>query len=665
MQRLNEYFLTLDIETSSEYETDKDGSKKPVAVWLSYGYSILWDKKGNCIESCYFRDWVTLKQFYDKISSRFYYYEILNFVHNLGYEFDYLIKNVSKPVKFLSNSSHATISGTLERYKNIQFRCSYQLTAYSLRKLGSMINLPKLESDYRTIYPEDEVTEEEKYYCYRDNEIVAQYIVKVLLPEYGTLHSIPFTKTGRVRKRFKENYVKGDWDLMPPADCYNALNKAFNGGITISNPRFTNMTLRNVHSYDITSSYPFTMLSEKFPQRIRKVDPPKKLYQHNFFIAKVRFTEIESKYEWQWLSISKMENISDGAEFFNGKLIHAPSIDRYVTNVDFEMILKTYTFEYEVLEYYELYQIDVLPECFIKTIIYYAEKKYKLKELRKTVEEGSEEFYTIDRDYTLSKNDFNSLFGMMVEKLVKPVFYIDENFVWHKKEPEYEYKENCHLKRNFIFGVLITAYARRNLLNAIISNCPKTFVYADTDSIKFIGENIFTDTNKQLPDRFRSIDCISLLGRFDYEGTYPLFKTLGAKKYCYEHNGKYVLTVAGLPKKDYALANIDEFRPGKSFKDCKLGKRYILNERMIEINDEGEMVSLELNKEIFDFFEEHKIDSGGGVGLFPTSYHLDMTRNDLYWCREYRRGIKEWVENHKLLTGIDLTEYCLINADTT
>ena len=530
MQRLNEYFLTLDIETSSEYKEDENGNKKPVAVWLSYGYSILWDKNGNNVEECYFEDWFTLTKFYDKISSKFYYYECICYVHNLGYEFDYLMKNISKPIKFLSNNTHATISATLERYKNIQFRCSYLLTAYSLRKLGETIKLPKLESDYRTIYPGDEVTEEEKFYCYRDNEIVAKYVVQVLLPEYGTLHNIPYTKTGRVRKKFNENYVLGDWDLMPPNDCYIALNKAFNGGITISNPLFTDISLYKVHSYDIRSSYPFAMLSEKFPQKIRKKENPKRLDHNNFFIAKISLLDIESKYNWQWLSISKMENISNDCEFFNGKLIRGKKVERYVTNIDFEMIEKTYTFDYEILEYYELYQIDYLPQCFIETILYYADKKEALKKERSKYDESDEMFFEIDREYTLSKNDFNSLYGMMVEKLVKPEFYIDENYIWHKKECEYKYIEGKHLKRNFIFGVFITAYARRNLLNAIIKNCPETFVYADTDSIKFIGENVFVNTNKKLPENLEKIECISLIGSFEYEGTYEEFKTLGAKK---------------------------------------------------------------------------------------------------------------------------------------
>lgn len=666
MQRLNEYFLTLDIETSSEYEKDKNGNEKPIAVWLSYGYSIFWDKCGNPIEVCYFRDWLTLKNFYDKISSKYYYYEIINYVHNLGYEFDFLIKNVSKPIKFLSNSTHATISGTLERYKNIQFRCSYLLSGYSLKKLGDIVGLPKLESDYRTIYPDDEVTEEEKFYCYRDNEIVAQYIVKVLLKEYGTVHNIPYTKTGRVRRMFQSNYIKGDWDIMPTEECYRALEKAFNGGITISNPRFTNMDLRKVHSYDIVSSYPFATLSEKFPQKIRRCMCPRKLDYRNYFIAKIRMKNINSIYDWQWLSISKMENIADGSIFFNGKLMYSPSVDRYVTNVDFEIISKTYEFEYEVLEYYELYQVEDLPECFINTILYYADKKHKLKQERKCYKEGTEEFFEIDREYTLSKNDFNSIYGMMVEKLVKPIYYIDEDFIWHKKDGEYKYSEEKHLKRNFIFGVYITAYARRNLINAILTNCPHTFVYADTDSIKFIGENNFIDTNKQIHEYLREYECVKQLGRFEYEGTYEQFKTLGAKKYCYSNDNKhFVCTVAGLPKNDYGFASLDEFHCGKIFKNCKLGKRYIVNEKAIEIDDEGTVIECCIDEKVQDFLDENKINTAGGIGLFPTSYSLDMTRNDKRICNDYLEGLNRWLKLYEQQNGIDLTEFCHINASIT
>ena len=41
-----------------------------------------------------------------------------------------------------------------------------------------------------------------------------------------------------------------------------------------------------------------------------------------------------------------------------------------------------------------------------------------------------------------------------------------------------------------------------------------------------------------------------MLGIWDYEGTYSRFKTLGAKRYLLEENGKLQITVAGLSKQN-------------------------------------------------------------------------------------------------------------------
>ena len=40
------------------------------------------------------------------------------------------------------------------------------------------------------------------------------------------------------------------------------------------------------------------------------------------------------------------------------------------------------------------------------------------------------------------------------------------------------------------------------------------------------------------------------MGVWDFEGTYTRFKTLGAKRYLVEHDGKLQLTVAGLSKQN-------------------------------------------------------------------------------------------------------------------
>ena len=54
-----------------------------------------------------------------------------------------------------------------------------------------------------------------------------------------------------------------------------------------------------------------------------------------------------------------------------------------------------------------------------------------------------------------SKNELNSIYGMMVQKLTNPEYYIDDNYLWHEKENNYKIK-NKKLNRNFLYGIYIT-----------------------------------------------------------------------------------------------------------------------------------------------------------------------------------------------------------------
>ena len=359
MKLTSYFYLVLDIETSTLYNDEEE----PTAVWLSYGYCNLYNKDGFRVNTCSFRDWITLQNFLLQCEQHFIDRKILCFVHNLGYEFDFLIKNISRPISILSNASHAVISSCIEKLPQIEFRCTYKLTGLPLRKIGELIGMQKLESDYRTITPDDDITKEEWEYCCRDCDIVAGYISKILLKEYGCLRNIPLTKTGRVRKTFKDFYaqmVKADgkppeWDLLPPENCYTAMLDAFAGGICTSNPLFTGIVLHNVQSFDITSSYPYAQLSEEYPYSIIKEESPtKQMLKEKFWIAKIKFNNIKSLFNWGWLSISKMNDFStEKSKFFNGKLLSAEYVTRTITNVDYEMIKKTYSFsDIEIIEFY-------------------------------------------------------------------------------------------------------------------------------------------------------------------------------------------------------------------------------------------------------------------------------------------------------------------------
>lgn len=650
MKNCSYYFCVLDIETSTTFkqvsEKNKYGEKVlknvPSNVWLSYGYFKVYNIFGETVDKLLFRYWKELELYLNTLSLKFKDYKLLCFVHNLGYEFDFLIKNISLPKTILSNTTHNTISSILRKHKNIEYRCTYLLSGYSLAKIGEMVGLKKLDSDYRTIYPGEKITKEEDEYCERDCDIVAKYILS-LLKEYKKLFNIPYTKTGRVRKVFNEFYEKEinpQWDLMPPENCYQAMLKAFSGGVTTSNPLYTNIKLYNVHSYDIRSSYPYVMLKEKYPYTIEKC---KEFTEADllkpFWIAKIKVNYVKSKYLWQWVSISKIESNSDDCVFFNGKLMHGIEIVKYFTNVDFEIFKKTYDYEsIEVLEYYKMENYDYLPYPYIETIKLYGEKKDKLKELHLANKHDKE----IERDYMLSKNDFNSIYGMSVQKLIQSDYSVDKNFQWVEIEKEYVQTKK-HMKRNFLFGIYITAYARRNLINAIIENCPDTFVYCDTDSIKFIGENKFKDTNIPLHYPYCDISYLKKLGKFEYEGTYKEFKTLGAKKYCFLNDENEIeMVVAGLPKNAGKIKDMNEFSPGKIFENCKLGKKYFINGKCFDSENDGNGVLS--NIEEYEIIENS--DTIGGVALYPTSYELDITKIDNSIIYEYQKVYNEQLHGY-------------------
>lgn len=663
------YFLVLDIETSTLYNE----LQEPTAVWLSYGFCNLYNRDGNRVNKCYFREWEELRTYLNEVEQRFLGYKLLCYVHNLAYEFDFLIKNLSKPKTILANGSHAVISSILEDFPQIEFRCTFRLTMQPLRKIGEMVGLPKLDSDYRTITPLDNVSEEEVEYCCRDCDIVAQYIGKKLLPEYKQFHQTPLTKTGRVRKTYNKYYSEmvgecgePEWDKLPPEDCYEALNNAFAGGICTSNPLFTGRILYNVQSYDITSSYPYAQLSELYPYSIeREYKPTKEMLQEPFWIAKIKFHNIKSRYNWGWLSVSKMNDFSPfQCSFFNGKLLWANYAVRTVTNVDYEMILQTYAFDdIEIEEFYHEYKYGELPYPYIQTIMQYAERKSALKEELKHIPENAPNRAEKEYEYLLAKGDFNSIYGMSVQKIMQVEYEVDDLFVWREKDKPYEQTDK-HLKRNFLFGVYTTAYARKNLLQAILDNCPLTFVYCDTDSIKYIGDTPFTDTNKPLPDKYMKVPYLSKLGRFDKEHTYQSFITYGAKKYAhtYEGDGNVYLTVAGLPKKtanEYGIAKIEDFTIGKIFKACKLGKKYIYVNSTFELTDEQKIFNeQEQDKETVRYLKEHRIDTKGGVALFPVDYSLDITNVDIKIILRQERSLPQWLQTYKSLNGIDLTESC-------
>lgn len=630
----NYYFLVLDIETSKEMGySEKLKKELPIKTWLAYGVCELYDITGKLHSKLRFREWSQLIEFLKHWSDRFRNKDLLCYVHNLGFEFDFLMKNIARPKKFICNNSHSVIMGKLEGLK-IDFRCSYQLSKLSIAKIGQMYNFPKGHSDYRNIYPDDEITEEEWKYCERDCDIIVPYIIDEL-KNYKMLSNIPYTSTGRVRKELSNlinNEEIPDWDFMPPEDCYEALVKSFRGGLTMSNPRYTNKILNcKIRSFDEKSKYPSVMLTEEFPYTIRKENnfDNNTYKKYKFWIAKVRLNNIYSKYDWGYISTAT-NTYTDFvfSDIFNGKIINCKCCELYITNIDFKTINLVYNISsIEFLEFYPCEKYSLLPSHFFNLICEFAEPKCELgKQLKQIAEEFGEdspEWRECNKAYMESKAKLNGIYGMMVQKLIQSDYTIDENYNWTEVKKAYKYTPNKHMKRNFLYGIFITSYSRYDLVKNIVHNCPWNFVYCDTDSIKFIDIGVpFDDINSPINEAVVNIPYLKDFNRFEEEPSYSAFITYGAKKYAYIREGKFGFVVAGLPKK-VPIHSFEDFTLGTTYKNCKLAKRYIYHKSILDIDIySGEVINTE------ELSEDY---GNGGVALFEVDYKLEMTNEDLYY----------------------------------
>ena len=274
--------MSFDIETTSMLLNDTD----KFAFMYEWTFGI---HDRNYI--CYGRTWEQfiklcddLHSFYNLSDNR----RCIIYVHNLGYEFQFMRKFFNW-VNVFSVDDRKPIKALCD--KGIEFRDSYILSGYNLAKTAENLTSHKIKKllgdlDYKLVRTsETYLSPEELAYCNNDVEIVLDYINEQIT-QYGDITKVPLTNTGRVRSFVKDKCYRNKVgkktksqraryiDLMSKLtltpDIYMMLKQAFMGGFTHSSMKYTGYNenlapLKNVSSIDFTSSYPYTMLSEKFP----------------------------------------------------------------------------------------------------------------------------------------------------------------------------------------------------------------------------------------------------------------------------------------------------------------------------------------------------------------------------------------------------------------
>lgn len=585
---------TFDIEVSSLFKINN--------VWQSFDYSI-YDyseiPKASCVyigmfgindNIYYFRNFMLFAEILKKLSC-FYERKII-YVHNLGYEFQFLRMIFSEYTieNMLASAPHKPIAFVVKEL-NIEFRCSYRLTNLSLEKSAEKYtNIKKLVGalDYeKARHPFTPLTDIELSYCEYDIKTLYE-IIRHFRTEYGHIYNIPYTQTGEVRRDLRNRldyfYFEKQKEQIPPYDIYLYLMQAFQGGITHANMVHAGRVLTGVDSADEASAYPTMILTKKFPYgKWSEYDIQDYEHMQDFkaFLLHIRLHNVKSKLFNHYISSYKCIQRA-GAYVDNGRIIKADMIELIITDCDYEMIKKSYSFD--KIEYLKI--LGANKKYLDRRILQYVLDLYKQKTELKGVA-GQEDFYM------KAKQRVNSIFGCAcTNPLNQDTYYknnewgrycadeVKETFIKNKLE---ELKQSTNYF-NYAVGVWITAYNRMTLWSRFLEYTTvedgrqvmndKLICYYDTDSIKSIRKLDFTEYNKRIVEECRAsaeangldfADFAPLdrkgrphpIGIFEQEETAAEFITLGAKKYCARYEDGLHLTVSGVRKKAVKQLNDD------------------------------------------------------------------------------------------------------------
>ena len=604
--------VAFDIETSS-WVNEKKEKRANMYIWmLGFNGAVLY---GRTWEEA-MRAFSLLERYLSLGKNK-----LIIYVHNLSYEFQFMRHWLEEYFGIKKVFTHKRRRPNyLELENGIIFKCSYFLSNYSLQYLSENLltryPISKLVGnlDYSKIrHYKTPLTSKELDYCYNDVRALNSYIQEKIETE-GSITNIPLTNTGYVRNECRSRCFFGfsddeekqkktflDYKSVVSAmrvqteEEYNQLKRAFAGGFTHCNVNYSNNIITKsrdglVYHGDFASSYPYNILSKKYPMgkpdfyaEITDGKEFRRLLLEKCCIFDICFEDIFPRVGFENI-LSKSKCIIDGqCSVNNGRIIFVKGkCYTTITNVDFLNLEKFYVWKNMKVVNLRAYRKDYLPKNLILSVLEFYEKKTTLKGV-----EGKE------IEYMVSKNMINSIFGMMVTDIIRDeIEYEDGEYIIKKIEGMLAEKELQKYNNSYMrflayqWGIFITAYARHELFT-VIYELGDDYIYSDTDSQFFLNydshKDFFTNYNKNVESSLLEMckhHVISftkckpktkkgkekLIGVIEFEEPLIRFKSFGAKRYMYQFEDGFVnMTVSGCRKQNampYLIAyyNVIDFK---------------------------------------------------------------------------------------------------------
>ena len=385
--------------------------------------------------------------------------------------------------------------------------------------------------DYRKYRePGHKITDDELYYISHDVQIVARALQQNFAQGLEKM-----TIGANAMEFFKQQFGKKAFKTYFPTLSLEAdsdIRKAYRGGFTYVEPKYAGVEIGEGISVDYNSMYPSVMKKYPYPcgapvifEGQYEYDPAYPLYVQRMVV------EFSLKPEGVPMLQLKNKGFYGNHEYVRETV--AP-VEITVTSVDWEIMQRMY--DVDVLMYAGGYKFAARKGLFDEYIDYWGHVK-------ETSTGGLRQ---------LAKLMLNNLYGKFATnpdvtgKI--PVYDTEEGIVRYVLGEE-ETRDPVYIP----VGVFCTAYARRELLFAILDNRER-FVYCDTDSLHLLG----TEQPANIPIHDKEL-C-----HWKVEGTFSRAKHLRAKAYVWDLNGKFSVTCAGMPDDVKALVNWDNFEFGFS-----------------------------------------------------------------------------------------------------
>ena len=589
----NNAIMMLDTETSKK--SDRNGEANHI---VAFTISIRYKHENIC--TLYGHKPTELIECLNRIFKAFSGDHTIIYVHNLSYDWvfirKYLFEAYGTPTKQLNTKSHYPIR--IEFNNGIILRDSLILSQKSLDKWAKDMRVEHLKAsgkwDYNQIRSQyEQFTADELEYIEHDTLAGVECIDALAEQLHHRLYAMPYTATGIVREEArkigKAYHAHDEFEkITPDFNVYLILEQCFHGGFTHANRYMINELITDpVRCYDFKSSYPYVMLTERYP--MRRFKPYKKLCNIEDllkqsdkygFITKLIMVKPRLKNEFEPMPVLQYSKLirSINAINDNGRVLCAGYIEIYVTEVTLKLINEQYIYDKAVCieNYYS--KKEYLPRWFTDYIFKLFTDKCEL--------DGVDPL-----NYMLSKAKLNSCYGMCVQKAIQDdieeLYHVNEyHTTSNYTEESYEkYRTSRSRFLPFQWGVWVTEYAMKNL-HILGSMCDK-WIYSDTDSVfgsgfddQKISEYNDNCRKKLTANGYGSVTVSEkefTLGVAELDKQCEEFKTLGAKRYAYRSAKDHELhiTVAGVPKKGViCLQNdISRFQKGFLFDGITTGKK--------------------------------------------------------------------------------------------